>query len=634
MGDGVLVLVHGGCSFANSDPLPAGARVERLDNARSLESILAQAPGADVVLIRAGASLGSGWLACLREVAYGDTICATASALAVQDLKVHDKAANTHRPLPETQEPGGSPPVLIRPVTACVYVRRDVLDLALANRAELDREESATAASRITDALATPGLVHKLDPRVVVGLVDAPLETLPSPQDIVSPAVGRAMDHVAISARGPEVLIDARCLDRPLSGTQVQILNLIRALGETGEVDLHLFLPRKVHPSSEAPVADLPNVQGHYTRDQLPRRAFPIIHRPYQLASTRQIGECQQLGRRLILTQQDMILVRTPSYYSSFTEWQKNREGTFASWLAADHVAFFSQHAAIDAASDAVLTPNKASVVPLGVDHLSEALPSEEPPEQLVGPTLPFMLVLGNSFMHKNRLFALRLIDYLRRVRGWDGRLVLAGGSPTHGSSVPLEHRYLRDHPELLDAVVDVGPVSEAQKYWLYRNSGLVLFPTLYEGFGLVPFEAAALGTPCIYARRSALAEFLPSEAALLDGWQLEHIGEAVLDLFADEGYAASLCNAVTQAGRPLTWARTAHGYLDVYRRVLDAPISRTTVPLDVSDFERHRAAISITEPEEIRIIAAYRRSPLFRTAMSTLIRSARLARKGLRLAR
>ena len=528
----------------------------------------------------------------------------------------------------------GPPPVLVRPALACVYVRRDALDLGLGNRAELDSQASTTSLSRITDALATPGLIHKLDPRVVVGPEGSALETVATPQDVASPAVSRAIDQVASSASRLEVLIDVQCLDRPLSGTQVQILNLIRALGEAGEVDLHLLLPRKTHSSVESAAADLPNIQGRYTVDQLPRHPFPIIHRPYQLGSARQIGECQQLGRRLILTQQDMILVRTPSYYSALSEWQKNRANTFASWFAADHVAFFSQHAATDAASDAVLTPDKVSVVPLGVDHIAGTLPPEEPPEQLAGQSLPFMLVLGNSFMHKNRLFALRLLNHLRRDRGWHGRLVLAGGSPTHGSSVPLEHSYLQAHPEIVEAVFDVGPVTEAQKHWLYRNAGVVLFPTLYEGFGLVPFEAAALGVPCIYARRSALAEFLPSKAALLEGWRLEQIGEAVLNLLADKGYAASLCDAVMDAGRPLTWARTAQGYLDVYRRVLHAPVNRTSVAVDLSDFERHRATVSIREPDEIRIIAAYRESPVFHATLSTLMRLARVARRGLRLVR
>ena len=69
----------------------------------------------------------------------------------------------------------------------------------------------------------------------------------------------------------------------------------------------------------------------------------------------------------------------------------------------------------------------------------------------------------------------------------------------------------------LTSSFVDLGPVSDPERRWLYGNAALVLFPTLYEGFGLVPFEAAAAGTACVYSSRSSVGEYLPDQGALLD---------------------------------------------------------------------------------------------------------------------
>ncbi len=68
--------------------------------------------------------------------------------------------------------------------------------------------------------------------------------------------------------------------------------------------------------------------------------------------------------------------------------------------------------------------------------------------------------------------------------------LVFAGPTIRQGSSRPREARLLDAHPGLAASVLDVGAVSEAEKAWLYRRSALVVYPSVVEGFGLVPFEA------------------------------------------------------------------------------------------------------------------------------------------------
>ncbi len=77
---------------------------------------------------------------------------------------------------------------------------------------------------------------------------------------------------------------------------------------------------------------------------------------------------------------------------------------------------------------------------------------------------------------------------------------MLAGTHISLGSSAEIERDYLTEHPELSEAVISLGPVTEREKAWLLANAGAVVYPSVYEGFGLVPFESALSGVPCVFA--------------------------------------------------------------------------------------------------------------------------------------
>ena len=133
-----------------------------------------------------------------------------------------------------------------------------------------------------------------------------------------------------------------------------------------------------------------------------------------------------------------------------------------------------------------------------------------------------------------------------------------------------------------------------------------MLYPTLYEGFGLVPFEAAALGTPAVYSSRSSLGEFLPADGALLDGWDVQSITPQLLGLLTDEQRAERLVRALRRAAEPLTWHRTAESYLDVYRRVMSSPVGMSLV-IGGNFTIQPRETAAATRGEQ-RLLTMYRR--------------------------
>ncbi len=155
---------------------------------------------------------------------------------------------------------------------------------------------------------------------------------------------------------------------------------------------------------------------------------------------------------------------------------------------------------------------------------------------------------------------------------------MLAGPHVPHGSSAPEERRMLSTRPELAAAVVELGAVSEAEKAWLLGRASLVLYPTVYEGFGLVPFEAAAHSVPCMWAAGTSLSELLDDDAAPLVAWDPAASADRALELMRDERERELNVGLIRRAAETLTWDASAARLLEVYEQTCDAPAAAAGV--------------------------------------------------------
>jgi glycosyltransferase involved in cell wall biosynthesis len=383
--------------------------------------------------------------------------------------------------------------------------------------------------------------------------------------------VTRARATARRAVRGLSATIDATILSGPTTGTHVHVLELIASLARTEQVRLTAILPDQPSEHALTRLQAFPFVDLVTYREASRDDPADVVHRPFQLSNAGDLNFLTSLGERLLLTQQDLIAYHDPAYFPSAVAWQEYRELTRLGLRTADRVLFFSAHARDDALGEELVEPTRASVVHLGVDH-PNATAEPAPPagaDRLRGGQL--LLCLGTDYLHKNRVFALRLLHALRE-HGDETTLVFAGPAVAHGSSRPDEQRFLTRHPHLAPAVLDLGPVTEAEKAWLFERSDLVVYPSVLEGFGLVPFEAAAHRVPCLWAPGSALSELLPDEAAGIVPWDTKPSAEHARALLRDPQARARNLSAIDTAAQTLTWDTTAHRLLDVYRAAAEAP--------------------------------------------------------------
>jgi glycosyltransferase involved in cell wall biosynthesis len=388
-------------------------------------------------------------------------------------------------------------------------------------------------------------------------------------------ALSRALGIARRALLGISVTIDGGCLGGSITGTQVVVLEIVRALARSGAVKLRVAVPRHCGAEARRALRELDGVELISWDDVGPdTRKSDIVHRPYQVNAESELVGLRRLGERLVITHLDMIAYRNPNYFPGFEEWELYQRATRNALGLADAVVFLSHHAAADALADDLVGSDRVHVVGAGTDSHLTAM-SWEPRRPRGAAALEdggFLLCLGADYGHKNRLFALQLLRELRIRRGWAGLLALVGPHVPRGSSSAAEVAYLLQNPDIARAVVRLPAVTEGEKAWLLRRAHGVLYPTVYEGFGLIPFEAASAGVPCFFASQSSLGEILPAEAATIEPWDLVSTADRVAEVLADPDRKEALVRVVKSAGERFRWGEVANQLLTVYRTAADSP--------------------------------------------------------------
>jgi glycosyltransferase involved in cell wall biosynthesis len=207
-------------------------------------------------------------------------------------------------------------------------------------------------------------------------------------------------------------------------------------------------------------------------------------------------------------------------------------------------VIAISEHARETLLTRYGLDPSRVVAIPLGIDHL-RLRPAEEPE-----PREPFLLYPANPWPHKNHARLYEAFALARRDRP-ELRLVLTGTG--------------HDPRALPDAVESRGRVPYDELVRLYRTASALVFPSLYEGFGLPPLEAMACGCPVAVSRATSLPEVCGDAAEYFDPLSPEDMARAVGAVLDDP--ALYVQRGVARA-RLYTWESTARAHEDVYRRL------------------------------------------------------------------
>ena len=339
-----------------------------------------------------------------------------------------------------------------------------------------------------------------------------------------------------------------------LGGSETYVRELLRALDRSGELDYRVLVPPVAPEAAEG----LPTeIATEY------RRARTIPHRLVAMgAAAARPGPLRAQLRDADVVHYPLTLripsVPQPSVVTLHDVQHLDLPGMFPrserlfrklawhrSLRSADRVIVMSDFVRGRAVELLGLDPQRIRVVPLGLDH-NRLVPAAADP---AATTEPFLLYPARSWPHKNhgRLFV--AFALLRRERP-ELRLILTGGAferPPAG----VEAR---------------GHVPWNEVVTLMQQASALVFPSLYEGFGLPPLEAMACGCPVACSDAGALPEVVGDAARLFDPRDPRAIAAAVIDVLSDR--EAWVERGLVRAAR-FSWEQTARATEATYRELL-----------------------------------------------------------------
>ena len=311
------------------------------------------------------------------------------------------------------------------------------------------------------------------------------------------------------------VAVDARCLNvEHLRGIGKALYELIKRTSASGAIEWHLLSDspeRPFHAPSEACHVSVFETRGHrfkaWEQYSLPREArrlgVDLLHAPGTVAPLWQPVPT-------VVTLHDTIPWQSDTDPAFPPGWYRDRVLPSAYHRAAAIVTI-SQNSRRDIIAKWPALKTRLHVVSLGVDErYLDAEPDYRPiviGERTVGE--PYLLYLGGSDPRKRLMWALQA--------WWTGATAKRTLMIVCGVEAAAHDGIRRSVPrELQDRLILAPYIAEDEMPCLYMHAAAVLYPSLYEGFGLPVVEAQAVGTPVLFSDVGSLTELKGPGAMVL----------------------------------------------------------------------------------------------------------------------
>ena len=576
----------------------------------SCNDAFAAASTNDVILVNSDVVVGSEWYERLTEAAHSSNLIATASTLTNHGTVLSVPNFNSPNPqLPADHTPDSAAeavaknslrlrPTISTAVGHCTYIKRAALD-AVGNfdvafgrgyGEEVDFSQRAVqlgfknicaddvftfhrGGGSFSSELSTN---QKENEKIVVGRYPwYPHWNRAIEADMQSPLFV-ALIRAAIGLRGLSIAIDGRELGPTLMGTQQVIIETVRTLAQHPRVSRVV-----VYINGPIPNYAVERLQGsncEFVRiaggDSFNPGKCDIAYRPNQATSSGDINFLRKIGRWISLNRLDNIAFSNPTYFVSSREWMRYRDTARLSLACVDGVAYLS-NASMQEALGEGLVPAGTSQKVVFTGTQFEMIATSDVPKQMTGKSGPFLFVLGASYQHKNRVMVLRAVAEMVKS-GWKGTLVIAGPTPPVGSSLGQEAAEFMRHNNLREHVVQLPAVTDSQKRWLFENSTIMLYPTIVEGFGLIPFEAAQYGLASLSTRQGSLNEVLPNDIPTINSFSHLVLVDQINELLADENARQHIVKRILEHGKQFSAEATSRYLVEMFLDMTSRPPKRT----------------------------------------------------------
>lgn len=203
------------------------------------------------------------------------------------------------------------------------------------------------------------------------------------------------------------------------------------------------------------------------------------------------------------------------------------------------------------------------AVVSNSCEHMATVAKDETVLARLGLDREPYLLFVGSRTPNKNLR---RAMDAIRMMGSTAPKFVIAGAA---ASSVFQSYETSEAGANSVsDRVVFTGRLSDEEIAGLYAGATALLFPSLYEGFGIPPLEAMLLGCPVLASDIAPTREVCGDAALFFDPLRPEDMVRAINEVLHNPQQRAMMIERGHQRAQAFSWARSAGRLHDIVEQL------------------------------------------------------------------
>ena len=231
-------------------------------------------------------------------------------------------------------------------------------------------------------------------------------------------------------------------------------------------------------------------------------------------------------------------------------------------------ISEFVRQTVIDTAK---FPPERVIAVPIGLLHAPKQIDHETSANGLLEKyglcREEYILYPANFWQHKNHAILLTAFNMYRRANPASTLKLVCTGTPGHGAEAFCE---AARRMGLAEWVIYPGYVSVEEYDLLLRSAFAMIFPSLYEGFGIPVLEAMSAGVPVLCSKVTSLPEVGGDAVLYFDPRRPSQIMDALTRLSHEPGLRESQITTGLQRAALFEGAeRMALNYADVFVKAL-----------------------------------------------------------------
>jgi len=298
----------------------------------------------------------------------------------------------------------------------------------------------------------------------------------------------------------------------------------------------------------------------------------PVIHFPYNWSFP------YKKKARTILTIHDVI----PFTFREAMPWFRHKfiykPAIRRACKLNDVITTISEFSKQDIAAKTGADPNRIRVIPNGFrnpypikDELNQILQSRYKLQE------NYILNVGGIHQRKNIPNLIRAFALFTKQTQFPGKLLITGkaaGAPYQDQMRVLCDQAISESDKdvgesgLRERVVFTGFVSDEELDHLLAKAEFLVYPSLYEGFGIPLLEAFNVGTPVVTSNVTAMQEVAEGAAVLIDPTNVEEMAAGMRKLHENQQLCAELAEKGKERAKKYTWDKLGQQYLNLYQEL------------------------------------------------------------------